>query len=140
MNQLKVFTLKEANDILPQLTPKLQELRATREVILKLEVEIDTLELLADKNSNESLPPSVSKKVEEYTKLVNRFYALIDEIHETGCILKDVDIGLVDFYTLYKGKVVYLCWRLGEPEVGFWHDIGSGYSNRQKLEDPDEHR
>ena len=43
MNQLKVFTLKEANDLIPRLTPMLQELRATREVILKLEVEIDTL-------------------------------------------------------------------------------------------------
>jgi hypothetical protein len=135
MNQLKVFTLKEANDTLPRLTPMLQELRVTREVILKLEVEIDTLEILADKNSNEGISPSVSRKVEEYTKLVNRFYALIDEIHETGCILKDVDMGLVDFYTLYKGKVVYLCWRAGESEVGFWHDIGGGFATRQPLED-----
>lgn len=139
MNQLKVFTLKEANEVLPRLTPMLQELRSTRELILKLEVEIDTLEIIAGSPSSESVPPAVSQKVEEYTKLVNRFYALIDQIHETGCILKDVDIGLVDFYTLYKGKVVYLCWRAGEPEVGFWHDIGSGFSNRQPIEnDPDD--
>ena len=135
MNQLKVFTLKEANEVLPRLTPMLQELRVTREVILKMEVEIDTLELLAENKSSEGVSPEVSRKVEEYTKLVNRFYALIDEIHETGCILKDVDMGLVDFYTLYKGKVVYLCWRAGEAEVGFWHDIGGGYSNRFPLEE-----
>src|SRR4051812_23216338 len=104
MNQLKVFTLKEANEILPRLIPMLQELRATREVILKLEVEIDTLEILSEEQTQqEGVSPAVSHKVEEYTKLVNRFYALIDEIHETGCVLKDVDIGLVDFYSLYKG-------------------------------------
>lgn len=134
MNQLKVFTLKEANELLPRLIPLLQELRVTREVILKLEVEIDTLELLSEKNSNDGVSPQVSKKVEEYTKLVNRFYGLIDEIHETGCILKDVDMGLIDFYALYKGKVVYLCWRTGEPEVGFWHDIGGGYASRAPIE------
>lgn len=135
MNQLKVFTLKEANEVLPRLTPRLLELRASREVILKLEVEIDALEILSEKNSSGDVSPGVSHKAEAYAQLVNRFYALIDEIHETGCVLKDVDTGLVDFYTLYKGKVVYFCWRLGEPEVGFWHDIGSGYTNRQPLED-----
>jgi len=134
MNQLKVVTLKEANQILSRLIPKLQELQTKREAILKLEVEIDTLELLSEKAGNENMDPSVSPKVEEYTKMVNRFYALIDEIHETGCVLKDVDTGLVDFYTLYKGRVVYLCWKLGEPEIAYWHEVGGGYRNRQPIE------
>ena len=139
MNQLKVFSLKEANEVLPRLSPMLEELRASREVILKLEVEIDALEILSEKNSPENVSPAVSHKVEEYTRRVNRFYALIDEIHETGCVLKDVNTGLVDFYTLYKGKVVYLCWKVGEPEIGFWHDIGGGYATRQPLEAQTDH-
>ena len=140
MNQLKVFTLKEANELLAILTPKLEELRRIREMILKLEVGIDTLEILSEQNSSEGVSPEMTQKVEEYTKCVNRFYALIDEVHESGAVLKDIDLGLIDFYSLYKGKVVYLCWKLGESEIAFWHDIGGGYRNRQPLQDPDEHR
>ena len=134
MNQLKVFTVKEANDLLPSLTPLLQELKTQRDALLKIELEIDTLEIISEKNS-EGVSPAVTRKVEEYTRIVNRFYAIADAIQETGCVLKDVDTGLVDFYSLYHGKVVYLCWRLGEPDVACWHEIGSGFSNRQPIED-----
>ena len=64
---------------------------------------------------------------------MNRFYGIVDEIHETGCVLKDVDLGLVDFYGYHKGRMVYLCWKLGESEVSYWHEIGHGYIHRQPI-------
>lgn len=138
MNQLKVFTLKEANQTLTQIQPLLEDLRNKRNEILSLEVEIDALELISTAADKENPSALISRKVEDYTKLVNRFYALIETIQNSGCIIKDIETGLVDFYSLYKGKVVYLCWRMGEAEITHWHEIGSGFAGRQPLEIPAE--
>ena len=132
MNQLKVFTAEEANQLLPQLTERLTELRTKQREILAKEVEIDALELLYPPQG-ETPAVEVAKEIEDYNERVNRFYELLDEIHERGCFLKDIETGLVDFYTLYQGRVVYLCWKLGEPEIGFWHEVGRGYTYRQPL-------
>ncbi len=132
MNQLKVFTLEEANRLLPRLNLMLKDVQEKRNKIQVLEVEIDATELIAEKDED-GVAPGLNKKVEEYTRTVKRFYALIDEIHELGCFVKDIDTGLVDFYSLNKGKVVYLCWKIGEAEVSHWHEIGRGFSSRQAV-------
>ena len=49
--------------------------------------------------------------------------------------LKDPNIGLCDFPTLIEGREAYLCWKLGEPEVGFWHDLHAGFQGRQAIAD-----
>ncbi len=139
LNKIKVFTVEEARQLIPQLTELLQELQSKRESIAKQEVEIDTLELVMDQKEGTS-SPVLEKSVEKYNHTVARFYALIDEIQSLGCFLKDMDTGLVDFYTLYQGRVVYLCWRLGEKEIEFWHEVGRGYSYRQPLEPNHEER
>ena len=132
MNQLKMFTVEQANQLLPWLTQNLLELQQKRNEIISLEVEIDAMELISG-GENEPLSDSLSEKVEEYTDTVNRFYAVVDEIQESGCLLKDVNLGLIDFYTYRNDHIVFLCWKLGESEVGYWHDVGSGYNYRQPL-------
>jgi hypothetical protein len=134
-NQLKLFTVQEANRLLPELEKLVRELRQKRNLIASLEVEIDLLEILSPKDDSDAASsPVFNKKVEDYQKLVDHFYGLIDKIHAAGCFLKDIDMGLLDFYTLYQGRVVYLCWRLGEKEITTWHEIGRGYSYRQPIE------
>lgn len=138
MNQLKVFTAEEANRLLPKLTEAIKELQVNQDEVQAKEVEIDSLELLYPTAEGEKPTLAVAREIEKYNGLVNRFYSLLDEIHGMGCFLKDIEAGLVDFYSLYQGKVVYLCWKLGEPEVGFWHEVGSGYAYRQPLIQEDE--
>jgi hypothetical protein len=133
MNQLKMFTIAEANQLLPQLTLSIQNLQKKRNELMSLEVEIDALEIISEVNESGSTK-ELAAKVEEYTHSVNHFYELIDKIHETGCLLKDVDMGLIDFYSLHKGRVVHLCWKLGEAQVSHWHDVGSGYASREPLD------
>ena len=58
----------------------------------------------------------------------------VDAILETGCQLKDIDAGLVDFPTLYLGKEVYLCWKLGEKGIGFWHRVEDGFQGRKPVD------
>jgi hypothetical protein len=55
------------------------------------------------------------------------------ELEDLGVELKDWYMGLVDFPSWLGNREVYLCWRLGEPEVGHWHEIDSGYASRQKI-------
>ena len=131
-HQLKVFTLEQAHQILPRLTGLLEELRSQRVTIHALEVEIDSLELVVEKDEH-GISPAVSAKVDTYTRAVNHFYGLIEEIHGTGCFLKDVDLGLIDFYFMHEGRIVYLCWKLGESEASHWHEVDKGYSSRQPF-------
>lgn len=133
MGEVKVFTLKEANDMLPRIGSMVQSLQEMREAILKKEIEIDAMELVSD-DPDQVNSPSFQKKVEEYNACVNRFYTVLEEMHETGCFLKDLDMGLVDFYSLHNGEMVYLCWKLGEKQIEFWHEVDRGFDQRKPLE------
>ena len=62
--------------------------------------------------------------------------------HETGCLVKDLDKGLVDFPTLFRGEEVYLCWKMDEPAIQFWHSVEEGFSGRKQIDQEfrDNHR
>jgi len=64
---------------------------------------------------------------------INRLEGYVDELKETGAELKDPLIGLVDFPTIMNGREVSLCWKLGEAEIGYWHELDAGYQGRQPL-------
>jgi len=59
----------------------------------------------------------------------------VHNIQELGCIIKDLDIGLVDFPTLFRGEEVYLCWKLGEPAIEFWHGTQEGFAGRKPIDE-----
>ena len=59
---------------------------------------------------------------------------LAGEIESTGCVLRDLDTGLVDFpFRARGGATVFLCWRVGEPAIGFWHGPDEGFAGRQPI-------
>jgi hypothetical protein len=60
--------------------------------------------------------------------------ALIHGILETGVLIKDINLGLLDFPALRGGREVYLCWQYGEGEIAFWHEIEAGFAGRQPIE------
>lgn len=66
----------------------------------------------------------------------------LDSLEETGCVVKDLDIGLVDFPTLFRGREVYLCWKLGERAIEFWHETTEGFAGRRSIDGEfvDEHQ
>ncbi|HEY3836138.1 MAG TPA: DUF2203 domain-containing protein [Bryobacteraceae bacterium] len=59
---------------------------------------------------------------------------VFESLQEIGCLIKDLDIGLIDFPALYRGKEVYLCWRLGEPDITWWHPIDEGFAGRRPID------
>lgn len=58
----------------------------------------------------------------------------IENIQEYGCLVKDLDIGLLDFPTLLNGQEVYLCWKLGENGIHFWHAVEDGFRGRKPID------
>jgi hypothetical protein len=58
----------------------------------------------------------------------------VERVHEFGCLLKDLDIGLIDFPTLFQGEEVYLCWKLGEQGIHFWHGVAEGFGGRKPID------
>ncbi len=131
--QLRTFTVREANQVIPAISKLLLELKEKQERVLKLETEIDVLELVSSQG-NEQSTQELNRLIGVHHEHVTEFYAIVDQIHQHGCLLKDVEAGLVDFYSVFDGKVVYLCWKLGEEKVAHWHEVGEGYAYRKPID------
>ena len=58
----------------------------------------------------------------------------IERVQETGCVLKDLEMGLIDFPALYHGQEVCLCWKLGEPAIEYWHGTDEGFAGRKPID------
>jgi hypothetical protein len=131
-NQVRLFTIDEANQLLPALTELIRDLQEKRDQIARAEAEIDALELVAD-CEREAGGNEFERLIAKHRQAIDQFYSIVDAIHSHECFLKDVDQGLIDFYGTVDGRVVFLCWRLGEESVGFWHEVADGYAGREPL-------
>jgi hypothetical protein len=122
----KHFTVAEANAMLPELRELLSVLSADRDrLVVEWEKAAPVLQL-AHTNGG-------GKETNEYLSGLFRINARLRRLADLGVQLKDIDTGLVDFPAWREGEEVLLCWRLGEAEVGFWHDLESGFRGRRPL-------
>ena len=67
--------------------------------------------------------------------VAHRLKTAIEEVQELGCVIKDLDIGLVDFPTVFRGVEVCLCWKLGEPQIAWWHGMEEGFRGRKPIDE-----
>ncbi len=74
-----------------------------------------------------------TKLNKEFHRLSYLYYKKLEQLEQYGCILKDLEEGLVDFPHRFQGRKVFLCWKLGEDKVQFWHGADDGYTGRQKI-------
>lgn len=123
------FNLEEARQIIPIVTASLQHLRELKE---EIEV-IQTVRLQAPEYSMEYelMALDVNKK---YHQLSVEFFEELKKLTEKGCIIKDIKAGLVDFYSKFKERDIFLCWKYGEETVQFWHEVKTGSSQRQNVQ------
>lgn len=125
---IKFFTLDEANDLLPTVRKQLSLLRETRKRIVGLQARVDIEELTAGPRADLGpLLKSIDAEVQAFHKGLEGFQAL-------GCELKDLEKGLVDFYSMRGNDVVYLCWMDGEDSIQWWHSLDSGVKGRRPLD------
>ena len=124
------FTVDQANRTLPLVRKIVEDVvqqhRRWRETILELDLVASTAAV--------GEPPERASKLErDATLLARELDGYQRELEALGIQLKDRRLGLVDFPSEMNGRHVLLCWRLGEPEVQFWHEIDSGFAGRQPL-------
>lgn len=133
----RLFTLEEANQLLPQVKKILAFLRKTRDEIQKIESQIAVEELSwlkEDGTVSERAQEEISRLQELIEAKTKGFEKEIGQLNALGGQLKDLDEGLIDFFTARERTIVCLCWKDGEDQIHFWHDMESGFSGRQPLE------
>ncbi len=121
------FTLREANEALIKIRPLMDEIQAIRQGILARRPDVWPVVERAAGNGGSR---AASKLVREFERLD----ALVHQVQETGVLLKDINLGLLDFPALKDGREVYLCWKYGEEEIAFWHEIEAGFAGRRSIE------
>ena len=129
----RIFTLEEANALLPRVRPLAEEMVSHRRALAAALERRERLEGRVRSNgsgsSNED-PREVQAAIEAAAAGAARCLEAIDEL---GAIVKDLDEGLVDFPALREGEEVLLCWRLGEDEIRYWHGADEGFAGRKDL-------
>jgi hypothetical protein len=121
------FTLHEANEALTIIRPLMDDLQAIRQDILARQPEVWPV---VERSAGNGGSQAASKLVKEFERLD----ALVHQIQETGVLFKDINLGLLDFPAWKDGREVYLCWKYGEVDIAFWHEIEAGYAGRQSID------
>jgi len=131
----RFFTLTQAEKLLPRVESAIREAIAGKLEYDRAEAEwqsfsqrimsqggmrVDRPRLLEQKNRREAAALAVKNSIEQ--------------VQEFGCLVKDLDIGLIDFPTLLKRQEVYLCWKLGESGIQFWHGVQEGFRGRKAID------
>jgi hypothetical protein len=132
----KYFNRREAEELLPVIGQFLEDACKQKRTLDSITAEIYNAGLRIMMLGG-SLPPfaELNRKKTQRDKLAEQLARTIDEIQKTGCLVKDLETGLVDFPSQREGEDVYLCWKLGEPRIGFWHGIEEGFAGRKPLDD-----
>jgi hypothetical protein len=126
-----LFTAAEANALLPEIVPLLMEMRARKVALDAALAELDKLTPAMRLDGHAAEARDLEARIHDLTM---ELAAGVDHLHEQGIEIKSIDHGLIDFPAERDGRVVYLCWRLGEgPVIRFWHEIADGFAGRKQL-------
>lgn len=118
-----LFTVEEANAVLPRAVPILERLQQAHREMAERQEEVES-----GARGNGGGPAA-----NEYIDASRVVAQAIGELEDMGILVRDPETGLVDFPSQRGGEPVYLCWRLGEPAVSWWHPIDTGIAGRQPL-------
>ena len=133
---MKFFSPERANALIPKLGPLVEELLTRRRnLAIKL--------LESDPALRRNVPPRGARLAgvrspfppPRFGELKSEIVRLIHRIESFGCIVKDIDLGTIDFPSTREGEPMYLCWKAGEPRVAHWHSMDEGFANRKPLDE-----
>lgn len=130
----KIWSVEEANSVLPHLREVLPVLLEDRQ---RAELARHALVELEDRmrGDGEGLGGELERRRHRLREAMAKVRQGIQQVRRLGCEVKDLDLGLVDFPSEMDGRPVFLCWRLDEPAVEYWHSQSDGYAGRRRLAD-----
>jgi hypothetical protein len=123
----RLFTISEANHLIPQLNARMASVRQAKAVLARTRDDIRRASARAEYGGGSAAGPL-------YITTLHQISSNLQAMQEMGVVVKDVDLGLCDFPHLRDGRVVFLCWKYGEPEIKWWHETTTGYKDRCPLE------
>ncbi len=133
---MKLFSPEKANALIPKVAPLMEELWTKRRDLAIRLLETDPVVRGHERTAHSRMasprspftPGRFSEQKAEIVRLINRIEAY-------GCLVKDIDLGLLDFPSMRNGRAVYLCWKAGEERIMYWHPMDEGFATRKTLED-----
>ncbi|MGH2558719.1 MAG: DUF2203 domain-containing protein [Thermomicrobiales bacterium] len=126
----RLFTVEEANTLLPTLIPLLTELKHDKEELDAARDELDRLIPSMRANGHGVAAAAIEQRI---ATLIERLTGGVRRITAMSIDVKDLNQGLIDFPHQRAGRIVFLCWHLGEGPITFWHEIADGFAGRQPL-------
>jgi len=130
---MTLFTLEQAEALLPELREELAAMQRCKAQIDGLRGALGHAVEKSTGNGHVKDEEGLAVKRREAEALVEQLNERLGRINEWGVELKSIDEGLLDFPHERDGRVVYLCWRLGEERISWWHDMDAGVAGRQPL-------
>ena len=121
------FTVKSANEILPIIIKKYEYAKKQKDLIIKTEQE------LTQSMSTENSLIDYATLKQKLNSVVTKFYQSLEDLENTGVVVKQLDQGLLDFPAKRFDQEIWLCWKEGETEVKFWHEKDSGFMGRKPI-------
>lgn len=129
----KYFSVDEANRTLPLVRAIVDDIVKQARLVESLQQRLERIDPERRKPGDDLYSEELSQTQDELATEESKLQEYVDELQKLGVELKSDEIGLCDFRTLMNGREVYLCWRLGEPEVMYWHELDGGFAGRQPL-------
>ena len=126
----RYFGIDEANELLADVKPVLERLRADREQVAEIQA---GLQRDREANGSAEHAEQLAEREGELRQLVRRMQADVARIDAWGVTLREITTGLIDFPALANGRPIWLCWRLGEDDIAWWHEANVGFDQRQPL-------
>ncbi len=129
----RYFTLDEAREHVPWLAQIFADLKPLRVRAQELAGETRVLEQRIGSNGGSTTRDRLEQQRGLFEEVASEINQKADAISEKGILVKGIEPGLVDFPSLREGREVYLCWREGEAQIDFWHEVDTGFAGRQPL-------
>jgi len=129
----RLFTVEEANEALETLRPIVERMVEHRRALARAQIRQAELVTQIAGNGGDLSPGEVRDAMEEVAREVDGIADCVRQIDEAGVQVKDLDEGLLDFPARRGHEDVLLCWKVGEPEVAFWHGLEEGFAGRKPL-------
>ncbi len=124
----KYYTPGQANALVPDLQKcitRIHELRDQLEVLDELEVRCETC--------GSNIMEHNIKLNKQHHKLSYEFFCELEFLQSLGCDIKDLDDGVIDFYSIFEGREILLCWQHGEESIEHWHEVDGGFAGRRPV-------
>ena len=137
-DESKLFSLTEAERLRSQLEPVLIEAMELRRKLGELDEQLGAVAEKIQRSGGLLVNYEQTARVRlERNRQEESLRAALERIHSTGCIVKDLDVGLLDFPSRLNNEDVYLCWRLGEDRIRFYHRQDEGFAGRKPIDPRD---